>query len=145
MQTERIAISHPMQRFSFVGATIADAVTTTLWRVATSAAAKIDAKMAVMPYPGSVVALAIASSAAKVDGDMIAQVEVNNGAVGTDILTAPVADGASSAYSTVKAGLIRFNAGDTLGADVNCSADLNPPDALDVAVDVYVIFDEAMV
>lgn len=139
MQTERIAVSHPMQSYSFVIADLAISQDDTpLFRVSTSAQAEIDAVEATMPWGGCVVGIGVNLSAKITNPELVFSPSLNGTAVA---LVASVADEETYAYATVPYGEYRFSAGDALGAMYSSDANLLPAATLDAAVDIYVIFD----
>ena len=139
MQTERIAVSHPMQSYSFVIADLAISQTDTpLYRVSTSGQAKIDAVGATMPWGGCIVGIGVNLSAKITNPELVFSPSLNGTAVA---LVASVADEETFAYAVAPYGDHRFNAGDALGAMYSSDANLLPAGSLDAAVDIYVIFD----
>ena len=138
MQTERIAVSHPMQSYSFVIADLAISQTDTpLYRVSTSGQAKIDAVGATMPWGGCIVGIGVNLSAKITNPELVFSPSLNGTAVA---LVASVADEETFAYAVAPYGDHRFNAGDALGAMYGSDENLAPA-GLDAAVDIYVIFD----
>lgn len=139
---EDIAVSHPQMSYPFVIADVAASQSDlTLFRVSTSASAKIDAIQAVMPWPGSIVALAVVLSANKTAGTLTFSPSINGAAVSFDVA---VANDTAKGYGRAPHGTYRFNAGDLLGAMYSSDANLQPTTA-DAVVDVYVVFDRVNV
>lgn len=139
MQHENIAIRHPMQSYPFVIADLAISQNDTpLFRVATSAAAKIDATQVTMPWPGSIVGLGVKLSANMTNPSLAFYASVNGVATA---LGAVVADETDAATIVKPAGEFRFLAGDELGVVYDTDANFLPAATLDAVVDLYVVFD----
>lgn len=136
MQTERIAVSHPMMSYQFtVDNFAASQNDTDLVRVT-------GIEGATMPWPGSIVAIGASLSAAKTAGTLTFYASVG-GTVTT--FGAAVADDAAIAYASQASGKTRFDAGDLVGVMYASSADLSPGGTAEAIVDLYVVFDKVSV
>lgn len=136
---ENIAITHPQDHYTFVEADLAASQDdTALHRVATSAAAKIDAVQAIMPWSGSIVAIAAKLSADKTAGTLTFNPSIN-GTVTT--FGVSVTTDTQQAYAKQAHGRTRFAAGDLLGCMYSSDANLVPDGSADAAVEIYVVFD----
>jgi hypothetical protein len=136
---EQIGITHPQDHFTFVEADLAvSQADTPLHRVATSTSAKIDAVEAVMPWAGSVVAIAYQLAAAKTAGALAFHPSIDGVAAAFGVVAADDVDHGSAVQAH---GRTRFKTGDALGCTYSSDANLLPAASADVMVEVYVVFD----
>jgi hypothetical protein len=128
MLQERIAVTHPIQKYSFAVANIADSQTGTVVPILGGVL-----NLHIMPRSGYIVGYAInysaSLSAGSTDFDLLV--------AGTSTLT--IAADTTSTYNTIPVPNEPFSAGQTLGVTYTTDADVEA-NTVDVVVDVFVVF-----
>ena len=134
MARERIRITHPAVAFAFQQKDVAASQSA----VAMDVLGLAGNTEYTMPYPGSVVAVSIASNAARTGGTATVDVTVNGTVTGLQAAL----DGTNTQYHYASQGADadRFSAGDRLGVKITTDGSWAPTTA-DVVVVVVVEFD----
>jgi hypothetical protein len=135
--SEAIAAQYPLIRERFERQQVAASLTNSQLNLVETRAASstLNVQGIVMPYDGSVFAIAASFSGNVTAGSFTAMLSVNGTAKATCVV---VITTGSKGYAIFEAGQFPFSAGDVVGVQITTNGSYAPT-TLDLAVDLYIV------